>query len=72
VLPGPFGPWGDQLIAAVERGEVDERVVDAAIRRILLLADRVGASANRGPGQPPRRSLIRSAAKPSCAGPSAG
>jgi beta-glucosidase len=43
VLPGPFGPWGDHLVAAVEGGEVNETAVDAAVRRILLLADRVGA-----------------------------
>ena len=43
VLPGPFGPWGEQLVAAVERGEVAEAVVDDAVRRVLRLADRVGA-----------------------------
>ena len=43
VLPGPFGPWGEQLVDAVERGEVDETAVDDAVRRLLRLADRVGA-----------------------------
>ncbi|SDO63117.1 beta-glucosidase [Klenkia soli] len=43
VLPGPFGPWGQQLVAAVEAGEVSPAVVDAAVRRVLLLAERVGA-----------------------------
>ena len=42
VLPGPFGPWGEQLVGAVERGEVDASVVDDAVRRLLRLADRVG------------------------------
>ena len=42
VLPGPFGPWGEQLVGAVESGEVDVAVVDDAVRRLLRLADRVG------------------------------
>ena len=43
VMPGPFGPWGDALVAAVEAGEVPESVVDDHLRRLLLLAARVGA-----------------------------
>ncbi len=43
VMPGPGGPWGDQLLAAVEAGEVPEGVIDDKIARILRLADRVGA-----------------------------
>ncbi|WP_448623606.1 glycoside hydrolase family 3 C-terminal domain-containing protein [Geodermatophilus sp. URMC 64] len=43
VLPGPFGPWGEQLVAAVECGEVPQSSVDDAVRRVLRLADRVGA-----------------------------
>ena len=43
VMPGPMGPWGDALVRAVEDGEVAESVVDAAVRRILGLAERVGA-----------------------------
>lgn len=43
VLPGPFGPWGEQLVEAVRRGDVAEAVVDGALRRVLRLADRVGA-----------------------------
>jgi beta-glucosidase len=43
VMPGPFGPWGNALVAAVERGEVSEDVVDGHLRRVLRLADRVGA-----------------------------
>jgi len=42
-MPGPTGPWGDALLAAVEAGEVTEAAVDAKVRRILLLAGRVGA-----------------------------
>lgn len=43
VMPGPDGPWGDALVAAVESGEVAERVVDDHVRRVLRLADRAGA-----------------------------
>ncbi len=43
VMPGPDGPWGDALVAAVRAGEVDEAVVDDHLRRLLLLAERVGA-----------------------------
>ncbi len=42
VMPGPFGPWGDALVAAVASGEVDEAVVDEHVRRLLVLAERVG------------------------------
>src|SRR3954463_14160553 len=43
VMPGPDGPWGDALVAAVGAGEVPEWVVDDPLGRLLLLADRVGA-----------------------------
>ena len=43
VMPGPMGPWGDALVAAVRAGEVDESTVDDHLRRLLLLASRVGA-----------------------------
>jgi beta-glucosidase len=42
-MPGPNGPWGDALVAAVEAGEIDESSVDRKVRRLLLLAARVGA-----------------------------
>ena len=42
VMPGPQGPWGDALVAAVRRGEVDESVVDDKVLRVLRLADRTG------------------------------
>ena len=45
VLPGPFGPWGAQLVAAVQAGDVAETTVDDYVRRLLRLADRVGALA---------------------------
>jgi beta-glucosidase len=43
VMPGPRGPWGDALVAAVRSGEVDEAVIDDHLARLLLLAERVGA-----------------------------
>ncbi|MCW2773949.1 MAG: glycosyl hydrolase, partial [Nocardioides sp.] len=43
VMPGPTGPWGPALVAAVEAGEVDESVIDDHLRRRLRLASRVGA-----------------------------
>ncbi|MET0424563.1 MAG: glycoside hydrolase family 3 C-terminal domain-containing protein, partial [Actinoplanes sp.] len=42
VMPGPTGPWGDALVAAVRAGEVDEAVIDDHLARLLLLAERVG------------------------------
>ncbi|RKS75457.1 beta-glucosidase [Motilibacter peucedani] len=43
VMPGPDGPWGEALVRAVEGGEVPEAAVDDHLRRLLLLAERVGA-----------------------------
>ncbi len=43
VMPGPAGPWGDALVAAVRAGEVDEALIDDKVVRILRLASRVGA-----------------------------
>lgn len=43
VMPGPDGPWGDALVAAVEDGRVPAAAVADKVRRLLRLADRVGA-----------------------------
>jgi beta-glucosidase len=43
VMPGPGGPWGDQLVAAVRDGRVPEAAVDDKLLRLLRLAARVGA-----------------------------
>ncbi|MFF3371387.1 beta-glucosidase [Streptomyces sp. NPDC002680] len=43
VMPGPIGPWGDALVAAVQEGKVDESLVDDKVLRLLRLAARVGA-----------------------------
>jgi beta-glucosidase len=42
-MPGPFGPWGDALVAAVRAGAVEEAAIDRKVLRILALAERVGA-----------------------------
>lgn len=41
-MPGPFGFWGEKLLAAVKSGEVSEAAIDAKVERILRLAYRVG------------------------------
>lgn len=43
VMPGPDGPWGEALVAAVKSGQVPETAVDRKVFRILQLAARVGA-----------------------------
>jgi beta-glucosidase len=52
VMPGPDGPWGDELVAAVESGRIPVAVVDDKVRRILVLAARVGALAGFDPAVP--------------------
>lgn len=41
-MPGPFGFWGDKLIAAVNNGEVSEGAINSKVERLLRLAHRVG------------------------------
>jgi beta-glucosidase len=43
VMPGPDGPWGQALVDAVAEGEIPEATIDRKVRRLLLLAARVGA-----------------------------
>ncbi|HLI35748.1 MAG TPA: glycoside hydrolase family 3 C-terminal domain-containing protein [Streptosporangiaceae bacterium] len=49
-MPGPGGPWGGQLAAAVRSGRVPEEVIDDKVLRVLRLARRAGAL--RAPGSP--------------------
>ena len=43
VMPGPRGPWGEQLLAAVRSGDLAESTIDDHLARLLRLAGRVGA-----------------------------
>ena len=49
VMPGPDGPWGALLVAAVRAGSVPEAEVDDKVSRLLGLARRVGALNGAGP-----------------------
>ena len=42
VMPGPHGPWGEALVAAVRSGEVPEHLVDDKVLRLLRLARHTG------------------------------
>jgi beta-glucosidase len=42
-MPGPGRAFGPALAAAVRAGQVDEKQVDAQVRRLLTVFDRVGA-----------------------------
>ncbi|MGW5160107.1 glycoside hydrolase family 3 C-terminal domain-containing protein [Nonomuraea wenchangensis] len=76
VMPGPDGPWGEALVAAVRAGEVPEPAIDDKVRRLLRLAARVGAL----PGFPAPSTTdpsagdltTPSALSPSTGGPTAG
>src|SRR3954447_25800833 len=56
-MPGPSGPFGEALVAAVRAGEVSEAAVDDKVLRLLRLAARVGAledvAATTGPASTP-------------------
>jgi beta-glucosidase len=43
IMPGPSGPWGARLEAAVRDGDVAEAVIDDKVDRIVRLGERVGA-----------------------------
>jgi beta-glucosidase len=42
VMPGPDGPWGNKLVAAVRNGAVPEAEIDDKVSRIFGLARRLG------------------------------
>ncbi|WP_235022867.1 beta-glucosidase family protein [Amycolatopsis alkalitolerans] len=64
VMPGPDGPWGEALAEAVRAGRVPESVIDEKVRRILWLAEKVGALGEEGasPTAPPPGTFAREAA----------
>jgi beta-glucosidase len=53
VMPSLRSPWGDQLVAAVRDGLIGVAVIDEQVRRVLLLAARVGALAGAPESVPP-------------------
>ncbi|WP_406251422.1 glycoside hydrolase family 3 protein [Streptomyces cyaneofuscatus] len=52
-MPGPRTVYGEELAEAVRAGEVCEKIVDIAVRNILLLAARVGALESAPPAVAP-------------------
>ena len=68
-MPGPDGPWGGQLAAAVADGAVTADVLDDKVIRLLRLAMRVGALLPRGddPPRPPRAPSARADLQPAVA-----
>ncbi|MGA8015902.1 MAG: glycoside hydrolase family 3 C-terminal domain-containing protein [Candidatus Dormiibacterota bacterium] len=50
VMPGPHGPWGARLVAAVERGRVPMAEIDDKVLRILRMARAVGTLVVPGSG----------------------
>ncbi|SDH41453.1 beta-glucosidase family protein [Agrococcus jejuensis] len=65
-MPGPGGPWGEALVAAVRAGRVPEEVVDAQVRNVLRVAARTGCFDGTSPVPPPAddrdRALVRASA----------
>jgi len=52
IMPGPGGPWEDNLLQAVRRGDVPESVIDDKVVRILRLAQRTGGLGDTIPAPP--------------------
>lgn len=52
-MPGPRTVYGEALADAVRAGEVDEKIVDIAVRNVLLLAARTGALESAPPAVEP-------------------
>ncbi len=61
IMPGPRGPWGDRLVAAVRAGKVPEAEIDDKVSRLLFVARKVHAlngSAAAAAGEPPARTPV--------------
>jgi beta-glucosidase len=67
-MPGPARFFGDELVAAVKRGEVSEEVIDDKVRRILRVIEKSGAfekprkPSKKSSDTPERQRLAREAA----------
>ena len=64
VMPGPHGPWGDQLVAEVKAGAVAESDIDDKVERLIGLAHRVGALNGSIDGNPPHHAGSRALVDP--------
>ena len=64
VMPGPHGPWGDQLVAEVKSGAVAESDIDDKVARLVGLARRVGALNGSIDGNPPQHAGSRALVDP--------
>ena len=65
-MPGPFGPWGDAARRRRRARRGRREAIDDAVRRLLRLADRVGALGEprgwpptSGPTTPRRRDALQ-------------
>ena len=61
-MPGPGGPWGDRLAAAVRAGLVPEKSIDEKVFRLLHVARKVGAPGAGAEGARVDPALLRRAA----------
>ena len=67
-MPGPARSFGAKLAGAVRAGELDEKIVDAQVRRLLGVFDTIGAlddppeQDERSEDRPEHRALAREAA----------
>ncbi|GIH79702.1 glycoside hydrolase family 3 C-terminal domain-containing protein [Planobispora longispora] len=71
-MPGPNPLWEENLVAAVRAGEVPEAAIDDKVRRLLRLADRVGALDPGSPDGPAAPLSGGSSAEAVTAAPSPG
>jgi beta-glucosidase len=68
-MPGPHQLWGEPLAAAVRGGRVPQEAIDDKLRRLLLLAARVGAlggTPRPAPAPADARGLLRRAVAAGC------
>ncbi len=72
VMPGPDGPWGRLLVAAVHAGDVPEDLIDDKLERLLRLARRVGALASGDDGDKHGSERLPRGASSSAAGAGSG
>lgn len=62
-MPGPDGPWGDQLEQAVRAGDIAEELIDRKVMNLLRLASRVAALDGYSHPMPPPEPDLRAFAR---------